>query len=186
MRQLANAPAKSRVSQFEEADLPASDISSRPNRSSGRRTRAARALATIAATCVPLAANAAPICPPDMLLTKRINCLVAAARARGEPSLCLTAEDPVRFQCITLYAERTGNTSPCALLKGSGQQSRLLQDSCLAGVAIAAIDPGICSEVRTASVADSCYTQLVVKRGADASLCEKVGSPYLHKACLGR
>lgn len=131
-----------------------------------------------------LAAQNGTGCPADLSLAKRISCYVERAQRLNDPAVCLGAEGPVRFQCISLYAERTKDPEPCALLTGSDMRPQTFHDTCVAGVAIAIVDPALCEQLETAKLTDSCLVQLVLERGADRSLCERVGTPFLKDACL--
>jgi hypothetical protein len=101
-------------------------------------------------------AQSKTVCDEDLYLPKKISCYVEAARARNDPSVCLTAEDPVRFQCISLYAERAEDESACRLLVGSDHRAQIGRDACVAGVAVASIEPALCEQVESTALADSC------------------------------
>lgn len=85
-----------------------------------------------------------PLCSPDLFPPKRIKCYLDAALRNHNPAICLSADDPVRFQCISIYAERTGEEKACELLAGTDPNPQTLRDTCVVGVAIAASDPEIC------------------------------------------
>ncbi len=133
----------------------------------------------------PSAAQDAPACDHD-LLPAQIRCHLDAATRAGSAETCLTAEDEtVRFHCISLFAERSGTPQACRLIGSDDPEGAILQNACVAGVAVANRDPDICEEVDQADLADACFVQLVLEHGHDLSLCQRVQNPQLRDACLG-
>lgn len=161
------------------------------------RLRAARRLALVAlvtlVTLVPFAAAPAGTATPGTaacnappLLAEQIACFRDAALAAGDPALCAAADDPVvRFQCLSLYAERRLDPAPCARIDAgaSAAERQALQQACVAGVAIAAGDPALCEEAGIAALRDSCLMMLVTERGADRALCARIENDLLREAC---
>ena len=143
------------------------------------------ALALTLAAAQHSSAQDAPACDQD-LLTAQIRCYLDAATQAGSAGPCTTAEnETVRFQCISLFAERSGTPEACRLIRSDDPTGATLQNACVAGVAIATRDPAICEEVDQPGLADACFVQLVLERGGDISLCQRVQNPLLRDACLG-
>ena len=131
------------------------------------------------------AAQDAPACDHD-LLPAQIRCHLDAATEAGSAGPCIAAEnETVRFQCISLFAERSGTPETCRLIGSDDPEGAILQNACVAGAAIANRDPAICEEVDQPGLADACFVQLVLERGGDISLCQRVQNPQLRDACLG-
>ena len=143
------------------------------------------ALALTLASGQRIAAQDVPACGQD-LLTAQIRCHLDAANEAGSAEPCMAAEnETVRFQCISLFAERSGTPEACRLISSDDPEGAILQNACIAGVAIATRDPAICEDVDQPDLADTCFTQLVLERGGDVSLCQRVQNPLLRDACLG-
>lgn len=143
------------------------------------------ALALILPASPPAAAQDAPACDQD-LLPAQIRCHLDAATRAGSAEPCLAAEDEaVRFNCISLFAERNATPEACRLIRSDDPEGVILQNACVAGVAVATRDPAICDEVDQPELADACFTQLVLERGGDIALCQRIQNPLLRDACLG-
>lgn len=156
---------------------------------SGRTGPLVRALATglalLAATARPGEAEPpAAACNDEGLPPAQIRCFLEAAQAAGDAGVCEGAEAAaVRFNCISLYAERSGEAAACGRIAAGDRETQALRDSCVAGVAVAGREPELCERAELPEVRDSCYAMLVIRSGADAALCERVANPALKSAC---
>ncbi len=122
-------------------------------------------------------------CTEQLLLPAQIRCFLDLAKAANEPSICERAIDPtVRFHCLSLYAEHTLDATPCQRIV-AGSETDLLQASCVSGVAIAQRNPGLCAQVNSSGIRDSCYFLLVVQFDANPRICEQIENPALKTTC---
>ena len=125
-----------------------------------------------------------PEAPPEATQPAQISCFIDAAQAADNPGLCDAAEDAaVRFNCIALYAERSGNAAPCARIEVSDNETQALRDACISGVAAANRDPALCQAAILPVMRDACYMTLVVQFDADPALCAKIRNEKLLAAC---
>lgn len=133
----------------------------------------------------PATAQDAPACDDQNLLPAQIRCHLHAAEQAGSAEPCMAAEDEtVRFQCISLFAERSGTPEACRLIGSDDFEGTILQNACVAGVVIATRDSGICDQVDQPELADACFAQMVLEHGGDASLCQRVQNPAVRDACV--
>lgn len=123
-------------------------------------------------------------CNAEAMQPAQIRCFIDAAEAAGDPGLCEAAEDEaVRFNCLSLYAERSGNAAPCARIEVTDTETQALRDACISGVAAANRDPALCKATILPVMRDACYMTLVVQFDADPALCGKVKNEKLLAAC---
>jgi len=116
----------------------------------------------------------------------QIRCFLEIAQATGDPGLCTSAEDAaVRFNCLSLFAERSLDPAPCELIEILDKETQALRDACISGVAAARREPALCEEARLPVVRDACYMNLVVQFAADPALCGRIANKSLHDACTG-
>jgi hypothetical protein len=139
-------------------------------------------LAFASGTAAPAVAAEAP-CADDLFLPRKIECYSDEALRQGDPHICLGTEKAVEFNCLSLYAERTGDISACVHISGSGEETETLRNACIAGTAVATADPALCDRVEVEALKDTCYVQLVLERGADEGLCGRVRNSLLREAC---
>lgn len=131
----------------------------------------------------PVTAQGTAACPANLFLLKKITCFVTHAERRHDPSFCMKAKDPVRFQCVSHYAEDMKDEAACELLFGPDKKSHSLRDACVTGVAVAAKDIAACKHAQSRNSVDACYWLMVLKQGADPALCDRIESPVLKKMC---
>lgn len=132
------------------------------------------------------ASSTAEACDAKAIVTAKIACFRDAAAAAGDPAVCQEATDgTVRFQCLSLYAERTEDAAPCARIDSGADpaETRLLRQSCVAGVAIKRGDPALCDDPAVGALRDSCLLTMVTERGADPALCGRIENGALRDAC---
>ena len=123
-------------------------------------------------------------CNDQGLQPAQIRCFLDAALTAEEPGICERATDgAVRFNCLSLYAERTLDPAPCERIVTGDQETQALRDACVSGVAIARRDPGLCRQAGLSVIRDSCYMMLVVQFGADPSICEQIEDSVLKSSC---
>lgn len=116
----------------------------------------------------------------------QIRCFLEVAQAAGDPGLCTSAGDAaVRFNCLSLFAERSLDPAPCELIEILDKETQALRDACISGVAAARREPALCEEARLPVVRDACYMNLVVQFAADPALCGRIANKSLHDACTG-
>lgn len=124
-------------------------------------------------------------CNSRKILNTQIQCFLEAAEAAHDPTICERAVDhTVLFQCLSLYAEHTGDTAPCARIVAPKGEAETLRETCIVGVAIAEDAPEMCLKARNPNLRDSCYLMLVTEKGLDASLCQRIASPRLRSICV--
>lgn len=128
--------------------------------------------------------SAASRCNTEALQPAQIQCFIDAAEEAGDPGLCEAAEDEaVRFNCLSLYAERSNNAAPCARIEVTGTETQALRDACISGVAAANRDPALCKATILPVMRDACYMTLVVQFEADPALCGRIRNEKLLAAC---
>jgi hypothetical protein len=132
------------------------------------------------------AAEPAEACLAEKIVTRQLACLSAAAQEAGDAKLCLRGEQPaVRFNCISLYAERARDPAICALIPAEDSAPPgVLQETCRVGLAIVLNDPEICAGLATPNLGDACLLQMV-EAGADTALCARIENAALRAACGG-
>lgn len=128
---------------------------------------------------------AASACEEAGIVTRQLECYLETAQEAQDPSLCLPAQDPaVRFNCISLYAERSGDSAACGLVEGADEKERTaLRGACIAGTAVANERPELCGDIGDKRLADACYLMLVTEKRQDRSLCGKIENETVRQAC---
>ena len=118
-------------------------------------------------------------------LPTQIRCFLDAAQSAGDVGLCEGAYDfAVRFNCISLYAERSGDPVPCERIPIRNNRLLLMRDSCISGVATATRTPQLCEQVQIYVVRDACFMTQVVEFNAAPELCERITKAALKESCL--
>lgn len=141
-------------------------------------------LAALAASGIAAPAAADPACNDAGIVTKQIECFLAAAEAAGDPGVCRQAEEvSVRFNCISVYAERTEDPAACTEIAEQGTEGQAMRDACLGGVALVTGNPELCAAAELPALRDACYLTLVLDHGGDPALCAEISLPALQEAC---
>ena len=144
---------------------------------------AAMAAASLAATAQNHSATAG--CRNSESLPNQIRCFLDAAEAASDVALCEGAYDfAVRFNCISLFAEHSGNLLPCERIPIRNNRLLLMRDSCISGVAAATRTPQWCEQVQLNVVRDGCYLIQVVDLDAAPELCERITKAAVREICL--
>jgi len=131
-----------------------------------------------------LALAQAPACDQNQLAIKQIGCFLDAAESVGDPALCESADDAtVRFHCLSLYAERSGDSAVCARIRGEAERTQALRGACIAGVAVARKAPEVCAEAPLPPLRDACYLMLVTQKNLDRTICERIDNADVRRAC---
>jgi hypothetical protein len=130
------------------------------------------------------AAQPEATCKAQILQPAQIRCFLEAAVAAKQPAICERAKDPaVRFNCLTLYAERSLDPAPCRRILAQDRETQALRDACVSGVAIARRDPDLCEQASLPLIRDSCLMLLVRQHGFDPAVCERIAETKLKAAC---
>jgi hypothetical protein len=117
-------------------------------------------------------------------LPNQIRCFLDAAEAEGDVGLCDGAYDfAVRFNCISKFAENSGDPVACERIPIRNNRLLLMRDGCIAGVAAATRAPQLCEQVQLAVIRDACYITQVVELDAAAELCELISRPAVREIC---
>ena len=128
---------------------------------------------------------AAAGCGESGPLPNQIRCFIDAAQSAGDVGLCDGAYDfAVRFNCISLYAERSADPAPCERIPIRNNRMLLLRDSCIAGVAAATRSPQLCEQVQLAVVRDGCFLTQVVEFDGAAELCARITKTVVKELCF--
>ena len=118
-------------------------------------------------------------------LPNQIRCFLDAAETEGDVALCDGAYDfAVRFNCISLFAEHSGNPLPCERIPIRNNRLLLMRDSCISGVAAATRSPQLCEQVQLNVVRDACFLIQVVEFDAAPELCERITKAAVRQSCL--
>jgi len=144
-------------------------------------------VAFLAAPQLAAAQNAsAESCLSEAWPQRQISCLRDVAVDAADPKVCLRSEDPaVRWQCVALYAEQSGDASRCGILPQDDlDKPGVASDLCRTHLAIAWHDPDQCNSMTTPRLADSCLLELV-QLGEDKQLCARIETEVLADACRG-
>ena len=124
-------------------------------------------------------------CRESEPLPNRIRCFLEAAEAAGDVALCESAYDfAVRFNCVSLFAENSGDAAPCARIPIRNNRLLLMRDSCISGVAAATRSPQLCGQVQLDFVRDGCFLTQVVEFDAAPDLCERITRSDVRDICL--
>ena len=118
-------------------------------------------------------------------LPNQIRCFLDAAEAEGDIALCNGAYDfAVRFNCISKFAENSGDPVACERIPIRNNRLLLMRDSCTAGVAAATRSPQLCGQVQLAVVRDACFLTQVVEFNAAPEFCERITKAPVRESCL--
>lgn len=124
-------------------------------------------------------------CREADLLPNQIRCFLDAAETAGDVGLCEGAYDfAVRFNCITLFAEHSGNPDSCERIPIRNNRLLLMRDSCVSGVAAATRTPQLCEQVQLDVIRDACFLTQVVEYNAAPALCEGITKAAVREICL--
>lgn len=117
-------------------------------------------------------------------LPNQIRCFLDAAEAEGDIALCDGAYDfAVRFNCISKFAENSGDPVACERIPIRNNRLLLMRDGCTAGVAAATRTPQLCEQVQLAVVRDACFMVQVVELDAAPELCEFISRAAVREIC---
>jgi len=115
----------------------------------------------------------------------KLECFVALADARDDPSLCSESSiEGVEFQCYAILAERRSDQALCSLIPPRSEDHQSLRDICISDVAKKALESRLCEEIVTVGLRDSCYAQIGQELG-DSTVCEKIRDAGLRSICSG-
>lgn len=118
-------------------------------------------------------------------LPNQIRCFLDAAESADDVGLCEGAyEFAVRFNCVSLYAEHSGDPAPCERIPIRNNRLLLMRDSCISGVAAATRTPQLCEQVQLDVVRDACFMTQVVEFNAAPELCERITKAAVKESCL--
>ena len=124
-------------------------------------------------------------CRESEPLPNQIRCFLEAAEADGNVAICEGAYDfAVRFNCISLFAENSGDPAPCERIPIRNNRLLLMRDSCVSGVAAATRIPDLCEQVQLDFVRDTCFMTQVVEYNAAPELCERITRADVRDICL--
>lgn len=138
----------------------------------------------LATLFIPTSGRSETGCENSSVLTEQLSCYLEAAQTSGDPTICRQSHEPaVRFNCISVYAERNEAPEACDLIEAKEAQQPHLRAACVSGVAIANNDPELCASVAQPLAKDTCYSFLVLEQGMDKSLCENIENKALKQAC---
>ncbi len=148
-------------------------------------------LMALSVTSVPATAQSAQPhsptapCRESGPLPNQIRCFLEAAEAAGDVAICEGAYDfAVRFNCISLFAENSGDPGPCERIPIRNNRLLLMRDSCISGVAAATRRPELCGQVQLDFVRDGCFMTQVVEFNATPDLCERITRADVRDICL--
>ena len=123
-------------------------------------------------------------CGEADFLPNKIRCFLDAAEAQDDVSLCEGAYDfAVRFNCIALFAEHSGDPVSCARIPLRNNRLLVMRDSCISGVAAATRMPKLCEQVQLDVVRDACFLTQVVDLGAAPDLCRHITRSAIREIC---
>jgi hypothetical protein len=124
-------------------------------------------------------------CSETDFLPNQIRCFLDAAEAEGDVGLCDGAYDfAVRFNCVSLFAEHSGDPVSCERIPIRNNRLLLMRDSCVAGVAAATRMPQLCEQVQLDVVRDACFLTQVVEFNAAPDLCQRITKTAVREGCL--
>jgi hypothetical protein len=124
-------------------------------------------------------------CRDSEPLPNQIRCFLDAAEAQNNIGLCDGAYDfAVRFNCISKFAENSGDPVACERIPIRNNRLLLFRDSCTAGVAAATRAPELCEQVQLAVVRDACFLTQVVEFDAASEFCNRITKSPIREICL--
>jgi len=144
-------------------------------------------LAVVAASAPADAQNHAATarCGESDLLPNQIRCFLDAAETAGDVGLCEGAYDfAVRFNCVSLFAEHSGDPASCERIPIRNNRLLLMRDSCVSGVAAATRMPQLCEQVQLDVIRDTCFLIQVVEYDGAPELCERITRAAVREGCL--
>jgi hypothetical protein len=123
-------------------------------------------------------------CDEAVASPAQIECFLKAAEAALDAGVCTAAAEPaVRFNCLALYAERSGDPAACALVDADLGDRQALQDACVAGVAVAQGNLELCETAELSVLRDACMMTLITEHDLDRALCERITDATLKSVC---
>ena len=123
-------------------------------------------------------------CDEAVASPTQIGCFLKAAETASDARICTAAAEPgVRFNCLALYAERSGDPAACALIDADLGDRQALQDACIAGVAVAQGNLELCETAELGVLRDACMMTLITEHDLDRVLCERITEATLKSAC---
>lgn len=123
-------------------------------------------------------------CSEDGPLPNQVRCFLGAAEAEGDVGLCEGAYDfAVRFNCVSLFAEHSGDPVSCGRIPIRNNRMLVLRDSCISGVAVATRMPEMCEQVQLDAVRDVCFLTHVVELNATPDLCRHITRSAMREIC---
>ncbi len=165
------------------------------NRRENRGLSMTRLLFTVAAGFMAIAAattgaaaqghDATAGCNESGPLPNQIQCYLEAAESEHDVTLCEGAYDfAVRFDCVSRFAEHSGDPAACERIPIRNNRLLLIRDSCISGVAAATRSAQLCGDVQLDVVRDACFFTQVVELNASPELCERITKTALKASCL--
>ena len=143
------------------------------------------ALALAAAAAPAAAQTNAGGCREEGPLPNEIRCFLEAAEAADDASVCDGAYDfAVRFNCISKFAENSGDPGPCDRIPIRNNRLLLMRDACVSGVAAAIRLPQLCDQVQLAFMRDTCFMTQVLQYQAPPELCARIVRADVRELCL--
>jgi hypothetical protein len=116
---------------------------------------------------------------------ERIECFVALATDKDDPSVCgHSSHEGVKYQCYAILAERRGSRELCNMIPPRSRDYVELSDICISDVAKKTLSPLLCEGIQTAGLRDSCYAK-IGQESKDKTLCQKIEDPGLRSICSG-
>jgi len=121
------------------------------------------------------------ICEDIVDSNTRDACIIEVGRIIGDISLCDSVRDPyeygLRETCITLIAEKLGDTESCKKIPDMD-----MRDSCIYNAVVGSGDEGECKLIRDDASRDGCYYQIAEMK-KDTTLCMEIGDLYDRLSC---
>ena len=115
----------------------------------------------------------------------QLECFVALADARDDPSLCSESSiEGVELQCYAILAERRSDKALCNQIPLRSAEHQSLRDICISDVAKKVLESRYCEEIVTVGLRDSCYAQIGKELG-DLDLCKEIGDAGIRSICSG-
>lgn len=123
-------------------------------------------------------------CAESEFLPNQIRCFLDVAETAGDVGLCEGAYDfAVRFNCVSLFAEHSGDPISCERIPIRNNRLLLFRDSCISGVAAATRMPQLCDQVQLDVIRDACFLTQVVEYSATPDLCERITRAAVREIC---
>lgn len=123
-------------------------------------------------------------CAETDFLPHQIRCYLDAAETAGDVGLCEGAYDfAVRFNCVSLFAEHSGDPVSCERIPIRNNRLLLFRDSCVSGVAAATRAPQLCEQVQLEVIRDACFLTQVVEYDGAPDLCRHITRSAVRELC---